>query len=109
MQGNEGVNPVYPKANLLNRFIAKVIDLLIALAFLQLLPPIGLYAGITYLFIADGFAKGQSLGKYLLGLYVLSRDSPEMNPFRLSVLRNLPLVLAYVLFLIPYVGWFFFV
>ena len=108
MRENERVEPVYPKANLLNRFIAKVIDFLIALALSQLLPPVGLYAGITYLFIADGYAKGQSVGKYLLGLYVLSLHPPGINPFRLSILRNLPLTLAYVLFLIPYVGWVFF-
>lgn len=92
----------------LNRFIARFIDLLIALILLKLFSPFGFFAGLTYLLISDGFLKGQSIGKHLLGVCVVFRDSGGVNPFRLSILRNLPIVLAYGVYIIPYVGWFFF-
>ncbi|HEX9758613.1 MAG TPA: hypothetical protein VGB26_12595 [Nitrospiria bacterium] len=108
MEADEEVDNAFPKANNLNRAIAKSIDLLIAMALSQILQPVGFYAGVLYLLIADGFAGGQSLGKYLLGITVLSRELSEINPFRLSILRNLPIVFGFVLFCVPYVGWFFF-
>ena len=101
-------SPGFPRGNNLNRFIARVIDLLIALILMKLFSPFGFYAGVTYLFISDGFSGGQSIGKYLLGVRVVSRDSDRVNPFRLSILRNLPIVIAYGVYVIPYVGWFFF-
>jgi len=61
----EHIQKVYSKANLLNRFIAKFIDLLIVGAFLKFLPPIGFLAGLTYLLVGDGLYDGKSLGKNL--------------------------------------------
>jgi len=54
---------VYPKAQVLNRFIAKMIDLLIDAAVSKLVPPIGVLAGLAYLLLADGFGGGRSVGK----------------------------------------------
>ena len=106
LPGDQG--HLFPQGNKLNRFIARIIDLLIAMILMKLFWPFGFYAGVTYLFISDGFSGGQSIGKYLLGIRVVSRDSFRVNPFRLSILRNLPIVLAYGVYIIPYVGWFFF-
>ena len=100
--------PDSPRGDTLNRFIARFIDLLIAMILMKIFSPFGFYAGVTYLFISDGFLGGQSIGKHLLGVRVVSRDSGRVNPFRLSILRNLPIVLAYGVYIIPYVGWFFF-
>jgi len=109
METSQETDKGFPKANKLNRVIAKSIDLLIAMALSQILEPVGFYAGVLYLLISDGFAGGQSLGKNLLGMMVLSRESSGVNPFRLSIIRNLPIVGGFSLFFVPYVGLFFFV
>lgn len=98
---------VYGKANLLNRFIAKLIDLLIVGAFLKLLPPIGFLAGLTYLLIGDGLYDGRSLGKKFIGLRVILTGKDGGCSFRESIIRNLPFAIGYVLFSIPWIGWLF--
>ncbi len=95
------------KANLLNRFIAKLIDLLIVGAFLKLLPPIGFLAGLTYLLIGDGLYDGRSLGKKFIGLRVILTGKDGGCSFRESIIRNLPFGIGYVLFSIPWIGWIF--
>ena len=96
---------LYPKANVLNRFIAKFIDLLIVAIFYELSSRVGFIAGMMYLLIGDGFFQGKSVGKWLIGLqtYVPARRS--VCTFRESIIRNFPLAVAYFLFLIPYMGW----
>ncbi len=48
---------LYPKAQVLNRFIAKLIDLFIVAAAAELVDPVGFLAGLAYLLVADGFAR----------------------------------------------------
>lgn len=96
---------VYPKAHVLNRFLAKAIDGLLVAASSQVLSPIGWLAGLAYTLIADGFPGGQSLGKRLIGLQTVVPRTKEFSGFRESIIRNLPLVFAYLLVLVPYVGW----
>ncbi|MBI5197181.1 MAG: RDD family protein [Nitrospirae bacterium] len=91
------------KANVLNRFVAKFIDLLVAFAYSLILEPVGYFAGITYLLIADGFFDGRSVGKKLIRLQTLSLEE-DLCSYRDSILRNLPIGLAYLLFFIPYIG-----
>lgn len=104
-----GANPlqsgVYPKAHVLNRFIAKAIDGLLIAAASQVIEPVGWIAGLAYALIADGFPGGQSVGKRLIGLQTVVPRTKEFSGFRESIIRNLPLALAYLLFPIPYVGW----
>ncbi len=108
-------SPSYPKARELNRFIAKAIDILIVFALSRVLSPVGFWAGLTYLLIADGFFNGRSLGKKLIGLQaVLIADSlggQERNfrdvrgqwvcSFKESMIRNSPFGLGYILFFYP--------
>jgi len=98
---------LYPKANVLNRFIAKFIDLLIVALLYETSSRVGFIAGMLYLLIADGFSQGRSVGKWLIGFqtYVLARQS--VCTFRESIMRNFPLAVGCFLFLIPYVGWLF--
>lgn len=103
----------YKKANVLNRFIAKTIDLLIFGFLSQMFYPFGFFAGILYILIADGFFDGQSIGKRLIGLKVISVDLaavPESDEklieFKESMIRNSFLAGALLLSLIPLVGWF---
>ena len=96
---------VYPKARVLNRFIAKFVDLILVAAAGRLVPPVGWLAGLAYVLIGDGWTGGQSLGKRLVGLRTVVPRSREVSGFRESIIRNLPFALAYLLFLIPYIGW----
>ena len=96
---------VYPKAHVLNRFIAKLIDLFIVVAADQIAPPVGLLSGLAYILIADGFAGGRSIGKRLVGLQTVRVDRRDAAGFRESIVRNLPLGCAQIAFAIPWVGW----
>jgi uncharacterized RDD family membrane protein YckC len=96
---------VYPKAQVLNRGIAKLIDLLIVAAAGQMFMPVGFLGGLAYILIADGFAGGRSIGKRLIGLQTVRPDRREAAGFRESIIRNLPFAVAQVAFAIPYVGW----
>lgn len=96
---------VYPKAQVLNRFIAKLIDLLIVAAASKLVPPVGVLAGLAYIMLADGFGGGRSVGKRLIGLQTIVPRSREPAGFRESIIRNLPCGLAQLAFEIPYIGW----
>lgn len=96
----------YPKANTLNRHLAKFIDLLIAVGLSKLLPPVGFFAGLLYIIIADGFFEGQSIGKKLIGLRAIVLAEGKKAGFREAIIRNIPFAIAYTLFCqIPYVGW----
>lgn len=96
----------YPKANTLNRYLAKFIDVLIAVGLSKLLPPVGFFAGLLYIIIADGFFEGQSIGKKLIGLRAIVSAEGKKVGFREAIIRNIPFAIAYSLCLIPYVGWF---
>ncbi len=97
---------VYPKAHVLNRFVAKLIDLIIALAASSLIPNVGMLAGLAYLLIADGFSGGQSIGKRLIGLQTVVLQTRETSGFKESIVRNLPFAVAYLVVPLPfYVGW----
>ena len=100
----EGVKS-YPKANTLNRYLAKFIDVLIAVGLSKLLPPVGFFAGLLYIIIADGFFEGQSIGKKLIGLRAIVLAEGKKAGFREAIIRNIPFAIAYTLCLIPYVGW----
>ncbi|MFQ5454847.1 MAG: RDD family protein [Nitrospirota bacterium] len=98
---------LYPKADILKRSIARFIDFLIIGAFSNLLPPIGFYAGMTYLLIADGLFNGRSIGKRIIGLQTILTERIEGCGFKESIIRNSPFALAYILFCIKYIGWIF--
>ena len=96
---------VYPKAHVLNRFIAKAIDGMLVGAASQVIEPVGWISGLAYALIADGFPGGQSVGKRLIGLQTVMPRTKEFAGFRESIIRNLPLAFAYLLVPVPYVGW----
>ena len=96
---------VYPKAQMLNRGIARLIDLFIVAAAGQMLVPVGFLGGLAYILIADGFSGGRSIGKRLIGLQTVLPGQREAAGFRESIIRNLPFAVAQVAFAVPYVGW----
>ncbi|MBI5755564.1 MAG: RDD family protein [Nitrospirae bacterium] len=105
-ESEEATAPEYRKANILNRFVARFIDLIIAAALSKLLHPVGFFAGLTYLLIADGFFDGRSLGKKIIKLRTIKADG-ELCTYRDSILRNLTIAAGYLFFFIPYIGWLF--
>ncbi|MGH7273058.1 MAG: hypothetical protein ACREIQ_01185 [Nitrospiria bacterium] len=96
---------LYPKASVLNRFIAKFIDILIVAGLYEISSRIGFIAGMMYLLVADGFSQGKSLGKWFIGLQTFVPATRSLCTFRESIIRNFPLAVGYFFFLIPYVGW----
>ena len=96
---------VYPKAHVLNRLIAKFVDVIIVAAVSRLVSPVGWFGGLVYVLIADGFSGGRSIGKRLIGLQTVVPHTRQVSHFRESIIRNLPLAAAYLLFAVPYLGW----
>jgi uncharacterized RDD family membrane protein YckC len=94
------------KADLTTRAVAGFIDLLLIIGMARLPDVMGFLAVTGYILARDGLFAQQSLGKKLIGLRVALSDDPgTVVSFRESIIRNMPLAVAYLLFLIPYVGW----
>lgn len=97
-------SPEMRKASVLKRVLARVVDGLVAWAFALILPPVGLLVGLVYLAVADGVQKGQSLGKMVFGLEVVTADGSPCD-LKSSIYRNIPFELALVFAAIPLLGW----
>ncbi len=104
-EGGLAISTAYPKANSLNRFIAKFLDFLVISALDQIPLQSSMLAALTYLLISDGFSQGRSIGKQLIGLQARVSENDVAASFRESILRNFPLAIAYILIQIPIVGW----
>ncbi|MBI3359253.1 MAG: RDD family protein [Nitrospirae bacterium] len=95
---------VFPKANLLNRFIAKFVDFLVVALLYEIPFRISFLIGLVYLLIADGFVTG-SIGKRLIGLHIVTIENHGAIAFRESIIRNIPFGLAYLAYTTPFIGW----
>ncbi len=98
------------KADNVHRAIAKALDFVIVVVLAKALPSIvGILAAGLYILISDGFFKGQSIGKKLVHLRVISL-SPQAHgrscSFRESLIRNIPCAVLIILGPIPIIGWF---
>lgn len=93
------------RAGLLLRAAAKILDLILIAAVIEVIPRAGFFAGLAYLLLGDGLFDGRSLGKKLIRLKVVSGDALQPCTFRDSLLRNSTLGLGYFLWLIPWIGW----
>lgn len=99
-------------ANLLSRTASKGVDLILVFAIMEALPRAGWLAGILYVLISDGLSGGQSLGKRLTGLRVLSTDSEGTErpcDIKGSIMRNATLGLGLFCFRMPFLGWLLFI
>lgn len=95
---------------LLNRIIAKIIDLFIVVLIAVIFPyPFGPLLGFAYSLLGDGFFfwkfEGQSVGKKVLGLKVVSTMRKAPASFRDSAIRNAPVGVATFFSIIPIWGW----
>jgi uncharacterized RDD family membrane protein YckC len=93
----------FTKAEYLERFIAKFIDFLVMGALFMVPGAVGPLAGTTYIIISDGFKGGQSLGKKIIGLRVVSLLTGSPADIRKSILRNSPFAVLVIFFYL--VGW----
>lgn len=101
----------FAKARILSRIIARGIDFILIGALLEIIPKAGFFGGLAYLLIADGLFEGRSVGKRLIGLRVVLRDTKRACSIKESILRNSPFAFGYILFGIlkgiPLIGWIF--
>jgi len=94
------------KAELTTRAVAGFIDLLLVIGMARLPDVMGFLAVTGYILVRDGLFAQQSVGKKVIGLRVALTDDPgKAVSFRESIIRNAPLAVAYLLFLVPYAGW----
>ncbi|MFQ5597217.1 MAG: RDD family protein [Nitrospiria bacterium] len=105
-EGGIDFSASYPKANILNRFIAKFLDFLVVSAIGQIPLQSSYLAALSYLLLSDGFSGGRSLGKQLIGLQAVVSDHQKAVTFRESVIRNFPLGIGFLLMETPWIGWF---
>lgn len=89
------------------RIAAKAIDFILIAAVIEIIPKAGFLAGLAYLLIGDGLFDGRSIGKKLLKLKVISRETNSPCTVKESILRNSTLAVGYVLWVIPWIGKFF--
>jgi uncharacterized RDD family membrane protein YckC len=95
----------FTRAGLLVRTVAKILDFIIIAAAVEIVPKAGFFAGLTYLLIGDGLFNGQSLGKKIVGLGVVSADSCQPCTFRDSILRNSIFAIGYLVSRVLWIGW----
>lgn len=94
----------YPGAELLPRLVARLADLLVAALFASFIPVVGSILALVYLLLADGLPNGQSPGKRLLGVRVVHVPSRQPATVRQSIVRNLPIAIAFGLALSPWLA-----
>ena len=102
--------PHHVKVSVLNRILAKAIDLLIVITVAALIPrPLGPLMGFLYSLFADGIHyrqfQGQSVGKKVMGLQVINTKRKGPASYRDSALRNAPIGVATFFAIIPLWGW----
>ncbi len=100
----------HAKVGVVNRVVAKMIDLVIVIGVAAILPyPLGPLLGFLYSLFADGIhfkgLQGQSIGKRAMGLQVLNVKTGKTATYRDSALRNAPVGVATFFAIIPVWGW----
>ncbi len=93
-----------PKVDVMTRFLAALIDGLLSSAVSALIPVIGALISTAYLLIKDGLFEGQSLGKKLMKLRVVTMDGNKAD-FATSAKRNLIFAIPAIFMIIPIIGW----
>lgn len=97
----------FKRAGLLVRTVAKILDLILIAAVVEVVPKAGFFAGLAYLLIGDGLFDGRSVGKKLIGIRVVSADTHSPCTFKESILRNSTFGAGYLLSKIVWIGWIF--
>ncbi len=102
----------YKKADLFKRFLAALIDGIIA-NLLIYIPVLGAIVSTVYLLTKDAVAfeitkkadfKNRSIGKKIMGLEVVSLEGKDID-WTISVKRNLPIAIGSAFGIVPILGW----
>jgi uncharacterized RDD family membrane protein YckC len=91
----------YPKAELLPRLLARLTDFIMAAVLPAASPDVGGILACLFLLFADGFLRGQSPGKKLLGIRVVRLATRRGADYRESALRNFPFAAVMLCSLVP--------
>ena len=91
----------YPKASLILRGMARLVDVAIASGCYLLAGRAGFVVAVLYVLLADGLSQGQSPGKKIFGVKALYLPTRTGARFRESVLRNAPFGLIILLGMMP--------
>jgi uncharacterized RDD family membrane protein YckC len=92
-----GVTPsmnLRSRPGMIRRALAEIIDRLVPLPFLAYLFPFWVWVVVAYHLICDGSPSGQSVGKWVCRLYVVSTTTGEPCSVWRSLLRRLPTALG---------------
>mgnify|MGYP001293639063 CR=1 FL=1 len=89
----------------LARLFAKSVDVFIALILSIFFYPVGILLAVLYICIADSLQGGQSVGKKLMGLCVVSIEDGSLCTLKKSAVRNLPISIPLLFAIIPFWGW----
>ena len=94
------------RADRTSRAVAGFVDLLLVIGLTRLPDVLGFLSASGYILARDGLFARQSIGKKLIGLRVIpAEDTALPIAYRESIIRNVSLSVAYILFFIPYAGW----
>jgi uncharacterized RDD family membrane protein YckC len=91
----------YPKASLLLRLGARLVDVAVAWGLWVVCGAAGSVVALLFLLLADGMLQGQSVGKRIFGVKVMHLPTCSAARHRDSALRNAPLALVVLLGMMP--------
>jgi len=91
----------YPKASLLLRLGARLVDVGVAWGLYVVCGAAGAVVALLFLLLADGMIQGQSVGKRIFGVKVMHLPTRSAARHRDSTLRNAPLALIVLLGMMP--------
>jgi hypothetical protein len=100
-EGEAMAGSPYPKASLLLRVGARVVDVAVAWGLWVVCGAAGSVVALLFLLLADGMLLGQSVGKRLFGVKVIYLPTRSAARHRDSALRNAPLALIVLLGMMP--------
>lgn len=92
----------YPKVETGSRIIAALIDS-VASYVVGIVPVLGAILGVVYMLLRDGFFEGQSLGKKIMKLQVVTEDGTKAD-FAVSARRNAIFAIPLAIMIIPVLG-----
>jgi uncharacterized RDD family membrane protein YckC len=100
-EGDAMAGSPYPKASLLLRMGARLVDVAVAWGLWVVCGAAGSVVALLFLLLADGMIQGQSVGKRIFGVKVMHLPTRSAARHRDSTLRNAPLALVVLLGMMP--------
>ncbi len=93
----------YAKVEVGTRVIAALIDSVMSYI-VGFIPILGAIVGAVYMLLKDGLFEGQSVGKKVMKLQVITEEDKKAD-FSISAKRNAIFAIPIALMIIPILGW----